>query len=273
MSIYAVNGKEPIAAWIPSLDDAGNGTTTLTDLVGDKNGTLTNFALTGSTSNWVADTNAGGIRALDFDGTNDNVNIGNNFNDVIAGASARWSVSAWVNLTTTSNAAIVTKLGDGNLGENTRQFSVGCNSGFPRFTWFGALDGGTLRVVEARGVNLNGEGWSHVAFTFDATIATVDAKAKIWVNGVPQSLTIALQIGSPASIITGPARFAIGASIGELSSSVAYAWRNRIDDVRLFGQDLVDADVEYLATRRGVVDVAGNAIDRRKRLLKMRGWR
>ena len=43
MSLYAVNGKEPVAAWIPSLDTAGNGTTTLTDLVGSNNGTLTNM--------------------------------------------------------------------------------------------------------------------------------------------------------------------------------------------------------------------------------------
>ena len=43
MTIYAVNGKEPVAAWIPSLDTAGNGTTTLTDLVGSNNGTLTNM--------------------------------------------------------------------------------------------------------------------------------------------------------------------------------------------------------------------------------------
>lgn len=70
MSIYAVNGKEPIAAWIPSLDTAGNGTTTLTDLVGSNHGTLTNMD---AATDWVADTGAGGVRALDFDGVNDHV--------------------------------------------------------------------------------------------------------------------------------------------------------------------------------------------------------
>ena len=69
MSLYAVNGKEQIAAWIPSLDTAGNGTTTLTDLVGSNDGTLTNM----DAADWVADTDAGGVRALDFDGTNDRV--------------------------------------------------------------------------------------------------------------------------------------------------------------------------------------------------------
>lgn len=274
MSIYAVNGKEPIAAWIPSLDDAGNGTTTLTDLVGDKNGTLTNFALTGSTSNWVADTNAGGIRALDFDGTNDNVNIGDNFNDVITGASAKWAVSAWVNLTTTANVAIVSKIADGNHGEDGRQFLFSCNNGLLRFLWFGRLqDADEIRIIQTSEVNLNGSGWAQVAMSFDATIPTINDKAKLWINGVPRSTSVVNTSGTPAFIPSGTARFAIGAGIGIASSATPYAWQNRIDDVRLFGEDLVDADFEYLASSRGIVAVAGNAIDRRKRLLKMRGWR
>ena len=73
MSIYAVNGKEPVAAWIPSLDTAGNGTTTLTDLTGNGyDGTLTNMD---AATDWVADTDAGGVRALDFDGVNDRIVI------------------------------------------------------------------------------------------------------------------------------------------------------------------------------------------------------
>lgn len=58
--------------WCPSLDTAGNGTTTLNDFSGSGlNGTLTNFALSGSTSNWVADTANSGIRAIASDGSND----------------------------------------------------------------------------------------------------------------------------------------------------------------------------------------------------------
>jgi hypothetical protein len=68
----AVNGKMPIAAWIPSRDTAGNGTITLTDLVGSNDGTLTNMD---AATDWVADTDSGGVRALEFDGVNDYVNI------------------------------------------------------------------------------------------------------------------------------------------------------------------------------------------------------
>jgi hypothetical protein len=68
MTIYAVNGKEPVAAWIPSLDTAGNGTTTLTDLVGTIDGVLTDMD---PATDWVAD--AGGTTKLVFDGVNDRV--------------------------------------------------------------------------------------------------------------------------------------------------------------------------------------------------------
>ena len=57
--------------WCPSLDTSGNGTTTLTDLSGNgNNGTLTNMD---AATDWVADTDNGGVRALDFDGIDDYV--------------------------------------------------------------------------------------------------------------------------------------------------------------------------------------------------------
>lgn len=64
-----------IAWWCPSLDDSGNGTTTLNDFIGANNGTLTNMALSGSTSNWVNDTDSGGVRAIAVDGTNDRIAV------------------------------------------------------------------------------------------------------------------------------------------------------------------------------------------------------
>jgi len=69
---FAVNGKTPIGVWCPSRDSAGNGTTTLTDRAGSNNGILTNMD---AATDWVSDTGAGGIRALDFDGVNDQVII------------------------------------------------------------------------------------------------------------------------------------------------------------------------------------------------------
>lgn len=84
----SVNGKTPVAVWCPSRDDSGNGTTTLTDLVGSNNGTLTNMD---AATDWVADTGAGGIRALDFDGSNDYINISAG---ILSGSV--FSMSCWI---------------------------------------------------------------------------------------------------------------------------------------------------------------------------------
>lgn len=79
--------------WCPSLDTSGNGTTTLTDLSGNgNNGTLTNMD---AGTDWVADTDSGGVRALDFDGSNDRIA---NFSDAAfnrALESNTWSVLFW----------------------------------------------------------------------------------------------------------------------------------------------------------------------------------
>ena len=63
-----VNGKSPVAAWVPSLDTAGAGTTTLTDLQsGSYPLTLANMT---AANCWVTDTDLGGARALKFSGSN-----------------------------------------------------------------------------------------------------------------------------------------------------------------------------------------------------------
>ena len=96
MSIYAVNGKNPIAAWIPSRDTLRSGTTTLTDLVGNNNGTLTNMD---PATDWVVSDEK---YALDFDGVNDRV-VFSNINLLSA-----FSISFWVYLRVlTTNAGMI----------------------------------------------------------------------------------------------------------------------------------------------------------------------
>jgi len=90
MSVFAVNGKEPIAAWIPSLDTAGNGTLELFDLVGSNDCDLVNM----TTGDWVSDTDAGGVWALDFDGANDHGETKANFPKIAY--SGGGSFCAWV---------------------------------------------------------------------------------------------------------------------------------------------------------------------------------
>jgi hypothetical protein len=65
---FLVNGKSPVAAWIPSVDSVGANTTTLTDMqTGAYPMTLSGMLPSGC---WVTDTERGGERALKFSGSN-----------------------------------------------------------------------------------------------------------------------------------------------------------------------------------------------------------
>jgi len=70
----------------------------LTDYSGQCNhGTLTNFAMTGASSNWVGSPTGG---ALNFDGSNDYINCGNNNNF----SYAEFTAVTWVRFSALSNA-------------------------------------------------------------------------------------------------------------------------------------------------------------------------
>ena len=93
----SVNGKTPAFVWCPSRDDSGNGTTTLNDLIGSRDGTLTNMAT--PASNWVADTGSSGVRRLDFDDTNDLVTLGSG---IVLPSSGGLAISWWEKVATTT---------------------------------------------------------------------------------------------------------------------------------------------------------------------------
>ena len=224
MTIYAVNGKEPVAAWIPSLDTAGNGTTTLSDSVGSNNGTLTNMD---AATDWVADTDNGGVRALDFDGSNDRV--------VATGigiTSSVFSVSLWVRRTIvggvfprfidisdgTSTYQILSDDGSGGSGQLTTkhtQFQAGLTS-----TKWGTIGNGT---------------WSHVVTVVNSITGTVS----LYLNGVAVSGT--------AGGVTGSRPAANTLILGTRTDVSSITTLNgRLDDIRIWNQSLDATDAAYL---------------------------
>jgi hypothetical protein len=221
VSIYAVNGKEPVAAWIPSLDAAGNGTTTLTDLVGSRPGTLTDMD---AATDWVSDTEAGGVRALDFDGTNDKIS------GVPMFSSASWAVSLWLKMNATtegSNRSIF-----GNLQFNTSGFLIQKRRS-------NAADGTQNKLIFSYApytpnysLSVFPTGvWSHVCFSYDGSSYTG------WINGVEQFSSVAAFV-QPSS---GDWTFC-GRSSGLLDAF----YSGRLDDARVFDEGFVLADVQYL---------------------------
>jgi hypothetical protein len=227
MTIYAVNGKEPIAAWIPSLDTAGNGTTTLTDLVGSNNGALTNMD---AATDWVSDTSNGGVRALDFDGVNDYVDLG----PTLTPSRLTWSI--WIK-TTGFNKGI---LSDANAASFSNSLHVTV-AGKAAFRIGTTQLNGTSDVDDAT--------WHHVVATYDLSAM------KVYVDGnLENSISKTNAISWSANLI-----------LGQYFSSL-YVFEGRLDDFRFFDTALDATDIAYLynsGNGRGIVATTPNTRRRR----------
>lgn len=222
MGLYDINGKAPFTAWIPSRDDSGNGTTTLNDLVGSNHCTLTNMD---AATDWVADIDAGGIRAIDTDGSNDYCLNSTALSVFTTGV---WSVSCW----------IYRRGGDYFLTFSATSFSqyIGCliNGSTLQVNMVGSSPSGV--VVQAGTISNNA--WTHIVMVMSASGFAV------YVNGSARSLTVVSGTNNQKTWSSGQLnRISIGAFVG----SSAIAWFNgRHDDYRLFSVALDSTDVSTL---------------------------
>lgn len=240
MSIYAVNGKEPIAAWIPSLDDTGNGTSTLTDLIGSVDGTLTDMD---ASTDWVSDTGAGGIRALDFDGTNDYIA----FSSAAFSFSSSASLTMWVKLNTATPA-----IGEVTGLVNTRSSTGGASNHYP-FT-NGLIYLNVFRDARVDAISPSGSiartDWHLVSVTTDGTN---------WV--LRQNTTILTTATAEGSVTFNNGNFRLGMSN---QGGMNIYLQGRLDDIRLFDVALDSSDISYLynsGTGRGITAAAPIADD------------
>lgn len=231
MSIYAVNGKEPTAAWIESLDPEAVTSSKATDLIGTNHGTLTNMDLTEDPDTARRpDTDAGGSRALLFDGSNDTVSMG--AANVIG---TTFSVSFWFLLTDFSNTFPVFFTFKSSAGVGFEVFASNV-SGYQ-----GVNFGSVATFPSRRSTSVSTGVWTHYLLTYDSTSYTA------FLNGVPQSVTTNLGLAGFANVT----RFSGNAAAGTLL-------KGRLDDVRLFDGVILDADdADYLSTRRAIVSSTG----------------
>lgn len=251
MSDYAVNSKEPIAAWIPSRDTAGNGTTTLTDLVGSNTGTLTNFAMTGSTSNWVADTDSGGVRALDHDGTNDYVAMSSS----TFFPSGNFGLSWWEKINTAGsfNAVAAFRL-------DATSVLLIYRATFINYTYLAWRKSTSVSTAGFRATNASNPSsvtgqWRHFVLTGSSAASSTVSDFTAYENG--SSLTLAASGPFQSSTFIN--------SIGRDGLGTFNAFR--FDDGRIFDQTLDANDVAYLYNSglgRGRIPVTGNSRRRRQ---------
>lgn len=252
MTIYAVNGKEPIAAWIPSLDTAGNGTTTLTDLVGSNNGTLTNMD---AATDWVSDTSNGGVRALDFDGSNDNVITNSNFPKLDYSGGAAFC--CWVNPDDLSGGDVFSGTNPRYLFSSSPSVIENANA---LFRLLGAKINFTFRnsatanycTAQSDSEVLSTGIWQHVA------VVHTGSTIVLYYNGS--------SIASTTTNYSNSARTnASVANIGSQGNGARYL-NGRLDDFRIFDQALDASDIAYLynsGNGRGITATTPNTRRRR----------
>ncbi|MGH1404827.1 MAG: LamG domain-containing protein [Alphaproteobacteria bacterium] len=164
--------------------------------------------------------------ALQFDGSNDNIDAGND--PSINGITGNITVSVWVKADT---------LGDNKSILSNSRDCCGTYNGFEldrrstgayRFT----LWNGTSRSISTPVIAVT-DRWQHIVGTYDG------AQIRIYVDGTEEnSVSYSGGIGSPASF-----NFKIG-ELGYLPN--VWAWDGAIDDVRIYNRALTSTDVDAL---------------------------
>jgi len=200
-----------------STDSSGSGNT----------GSLTNFALSGSTSNWVTGNAAKRGCALNFDGSNDNVTIGdaNSLDLTTTG-----TLSAWVKVTTfatdgASNRRIISK--QNNVADN-EIYGLLTESTQSRFELRLNGNGNNLYTTTT---NLATGRWYHLVGTWDGT------NARIYVNGAQDNIVAQ---STPSATTKNLLIGNWGATTGQ------GAFSGSLDDVRIYNRALTATEVTAL---------------------------
>jgi hypothetical protein len=212
-----------VGAWCPSLGASG---LSLIDRSGRNNhGTLVNMA---GQDNWRA---SGSGVALDFDGTNDHVVL----SPVLSGRPVL-TVTFWARPTSTSSRI---ELAEGTnstiragyaFSEDGNAYLLpGSTAGFGFCNWSSR---GVARFI-------------HYAGVFDSTAATNAERARIFLNGVQQTLTFVGTIPTTATVFTGNLLFGLRPDFSSPSSGL-------LDDIRIYNRALTPAEIRLLASRRGI---------------------
>jgi hypothetical protein len=233
----SVNGKSPVAVWCPSRDTAGNGTTTLTDLAGSNNGTLTSMD---AATDWVTDTDSGGVRALDFDGVNDHVIVPHATN--LRGGTAL-SVSFWIRTSAdvTTERYIVSKARISPALD--LEWRIYVQNG--RFIWYATPDGLSSSRWFRQSNTISGNTLYHVVCVYAGS-----TEQSIYINGSLANNTLTGTIA--ASIFAGSNNVRLAAH-GNATTTATLFYACRLDDIRIWNQALDATDVSdlYAAGRGG----------------------
>ncbi len=207
--LKTATGTGLVGYW--SMDDCR--ASQATDFSGNGNvGTLTNFALSGATSNWLT----AGKRscALTFDGTNDYVTVPDSTSLALSGSV---TVGFWLKSSQISNSVMFEK------GSNAKIIFQPNTPGNGIYYW----DVFNLAPDSARTGGFDGN-WHHYLFTFNGSTKT------LYLDGVSVHSAAASAQSSNSNVLT----------VGSRSGS--YGFNGSLDEVRIYNRALSAAEVTAL---------------------------
>lgn len=217
---YASLREGLVGAWIPSVSGSG---LLLPDLSGQgNNGALTNM----DASDWVSSQYG---RALDFDGTNDHVNLGSS---VLLHPATCFSVGGWCRIKTTVPS--FQRLISSRSGLNTSDgFILSFTSGAPRFL----VGNGTAFVTATANPDVATDTrWHHYIGTYSS------GTSRFYIDGILQnSASVTVQHGN-STVLLG----------GDPSLNAIVFLNGQLDDVRIYNRALSDPEIKLLASRPGI---------------------
>jgi hypothetical protein len=216
----------PQGRWCPTLDTVGNGTTTLTDLSGNsRHGTLTDMD---PATCWIPDTGHGGVRALDFDGTNDQITYSGT---LLPTNTTAVTLAYWMRRPTAGAFGPFFGLGIGTI---TNRIEVEPYTDNQLYVSFSGADYAWIALDQA---------WHHYAVVYDGAQTGNDNRLKIYKDGVAESPSFAGTV--PANIGTSALSLRLGRGhFGNFGAGL-------IDDALVFDVAMTAEDIAYLASAPG----------------------
>jgi hypothetical protein len=192
---------------------------------------------------WVV---SGGAGALDFDGVNDFVNLGNN---VSLPSATRVSFSAWVWRATQGQVWAFSRYNSSPANDRADYFGVNnvTANGQVAFSMTGATINDYLDFYSTQQI-IAGQ-WNHIAAT--CIVAGNSSVCNMWLNGQPVTVNSNHNGTRPTSWNANNAvPYAIGRIISFSGTNIFTS--SLTDDVRAYNRALTDPEIRLLASKRGI---------------------
>ena len=193
--------------------------------------------------------------AIQFDGSDEAVILGDILDDVTCGPDKKFSISVWAkynSLSLVNNGTLITKSGDSNLSENQRQYIFLVRNpsnafGSQQLEFVAYFDLGVSSYTGYRtvGATIETGKWYNFVISYDGSIDNA-GRYSLFIDGVSYPITISFTVGgSLGDIQNGNARLAIGAQVGEnVSNSPISVIDGKIANVSIYNRTLSASEVK-----------------------------